>query len=45
MNGAGLRRLGLGLIPWIGAILLWYAVRWIGFVNVSLIPRRTGSPC
>ena len=38
MNGAGLRRLGLGLIPWIGAILLWYAVRWSGFVNVSLIP-------
>src|ERR1700754_356167 len=38
MNGAGLRRFGLGLIPWIVAILLWYAVRWSGFVNVSLIP-------
>jgi NitT/TauT family transport system permease protein len=38
MNGAGLRRFGLGLIPWIAAILLWYAVRWSGFVNVSLIP-------
>ena len=38
MNGAGVRRFGLGLTPWVGAILLWYAVRWSGFVNVSLIP-------
>ncbi|HET9538374.1 MAG TPA: ABC transporter permease, partial [Mesorhizobium sp.] len=28
----------LGLAPWVGAVLLWYAVRWSGFVNASLIP-------
>ena len=38
MIGAGVRRFCLGLIPWVGAILLWYAVRWSGFVNLSLIP-------
>ena len=32
------KRFLLGLAPWVGAILLWYGVRWSGFVNVSLIP-------
>ena len=32
------RRFLLGLTPWVGAIALWYAVRWSGFVNPSLIP-------
>ncbi|MFH0300290.1 ABC transporter permease [Bradyrhizobium sp. 31Argb] len=28
----------LGSIPWIGAVVLWYAVRWSGLVNEALIP-------
>ena len=32
------RRFLLGLSPWLGALALWYAVRWSGFVNASLIP-------
>src|SRR5829696_6269896 len=38
MNGSVARRFLLGLSPWVGVVLLWYAVRWSGFVNVSLIP-------
>ena len=38
MNGSVARRFLLGLAPWVGAVLLWYAVRWSGFVNASLIP-------
>jgi NitT/TauT family transport system permease protein len=38
MNGAGVRRFLLGLTPWAGAVLLWYAVRWSGLVNEALIP-------
>ena len=38
MNGSVARRFLLGLAPWVGAVLLWYAVRWSGFVNESLIP-------
>src|SRR5450631_1019237 len=38
MMARGVRRLLLGLAPWIGAILLWYGVRWSGFVNEALIP-------
>ncbi len=33
-----MKRFLLGLIPWCGAIVLWYAVRWSGFVNPTLIP-------
>ena len=38
MDGSVARRFLLGLAPWAGAIALWYAVRWSGFVNASLIP-------
>src|SRR6476469_6401645 len=38
MSGSVARRFLLGLAPLVGAVLLWYAVRWSGFVNVSLIP-------
>src|ERR1044072_1950490 len=38
MSGSVARRFLLGLAPWVGAVLLWYAVRWSGFVNESLIP-------
>ena len=38
MEGSVTRRFLLGLAPWVGAVLLWYAVRWSGFVNASLIP-------
>ena len=38
MDGSVARRFLLGLAPWIGAVALWYGVRWSGFVNVSLIP-------
>ena len=38
MSGSVGRRFLLGLTPWVGAVLLWYAVRWSGFVNESLIP-------
>jgi NitT/TauT family transport system permease protein len=38
MNAGSARRFLLGLVPWLGAIALWYAVRWSGFVNDALIP-------
>ncbi|MGY4477116.1 NitT/TauT family transport system permease protein [Bradyrhizobium sp. USDA 3364] len=38
MNGRVVKRFLLGLAPWVGAVLLWYAVRWTGFVKASLIP-------
>ena len=38
MDGSVARRFLLGLAPWVGAVALWYGVRWSGFVNVSLIP-------
>ena len=38
MNGSVARRFLLGLAPWVGAVALWYGVRWSGFVNASLIP-------
>lgn len=38
LKGDVVKRFLLGLIPWWGAIALWYAVRWSGFVNPSLIP-------
>src|SRR5580704_2962707 len=38
MDGSVARRFLLGLAPWVGAVLLWYAVRWSGFVNASLVP-------
>src|ERR1700719_463542 len=38
MNGNAVRRFLLGLSPWVGAVVLWYGVRWSGFVNESLIP-------
>ena len=38
MNGVARDAFVWDLSPWIGAILLWYAVRWSGFVNDSLIP-------
>ena len=38
MDGGVARRFLLGLAPWAGAIAIWYAVRWSGFVNASLIP-------
>jgi NitT/TauT family transport system permease protein len=38
MDGSVVRRFLLGLAPWVGAVLLWYGVRWSGFVNDSLIP-------
>src|SRR3954452_8448328 len=38
MDGSVARRFLLGLTPWVGAVLLWYGVRWSGFVNMSLIP-------
>jgi NitT/TauT family transport system permease protein len=38
MKSAGARRFLLGLVPWLGAIALWYGVRWSGFVNDALIP-------
>ena len=38
MSESVARRFLLGLLPWVGAVLLWYAVRWSGFVNESLIP-------
>jgi NitT/TauT family transport system permease protein len=28
----------LGLSPWLGAVAVWYGVRWSGLVNPSLIP-------
>lgn len=28
----------LGLAPWVGVVVLWYAIRWSGFVNLALIP-------
>jgi NitT/TauT family transport system permease protein len=28
----------LGLSPWVGVIVLWYAIRWSGLVNLALIP-------
>src|SRR5947208_1186974 len=38
MDGSVVRRFLLGLAPWVGAVLLWYGVRWSGFINNSLIP-------
>lgn len=38
MKSGAVRRFGLGLAPWVGAIMLWYAMRWSGFVNETLIP-------
>jgi NitT/TauT family transport system permease protein len=38
MDGSVARRFLLGLAPWVGAIATWYAVRWSGLVNASLIP-------
>ena len=38
MDGSVARRFLLGLAPWVGAVALWYGVRWSGFVNQSLIP-------
>ena len=38
MNAGIAKRFALGLAPWVGVVLLWYAVRWSGFVNPSLIP-------
>src|SRR3954463_14797942 len=38
MDGSAARRWLLGLAPWAGAIAIWYAVRWSGLVNASLIP-------
>jgi NitT/TauT family transport system permease protein len=38
MNAPVARRFLLGLAPWLGAIALWYEVRWSGFVNDALIP-------
>src|SRR6185437_2101351 len=38
MSGSVVRRFLLGLAPWVGAVLLWYAVRWSGFVSDALIP-------
>src|SRR6267378_2838651 len=38
MDGSVARRFLLGLAPWVGAVALWYGVRWSGFVNESLIP-------
>src|SRR5712672_2791780 len=38
MDGSVVRRFLLGLAPWVGAVALWYGVRWSGFVNESLIP-------
>src|SRR4051812_10660463 len=38
MNAGAARRFGLGLAPWLGAIALWYAVRYSGLVNPGLIP-------
>src|SRR3954465_10043401 len=38
MDGSVARRFLLGLAPWAGAIAIWYAVRWSGLVNASLIP-------
>src|SRR6202045_2043040 len=38
MDGSVVRRFLLGLAPWVAAVLLWYGVRWSGFVNESLIP-------
>jgi NitT/TauT family transport system permease protein len=32
------RRFLLGLTPWVGAVAIWYAIRWSGLVNPSLIP-------
>ena len=39
MSGSVARRFLLGLAPWVGAVLLWYAVRWSGLVNEALIPE------
>jgi NitT/TauT family transport system permease protein len=38
MDARIVRRLLLGVAPWVGTVLLWYAVRWSGFVNAALIP-------
>src|ERR1700761_8781640 len=38
MKQSFVRRFLLGLAPWAGVIVLWYAVRLSGFVNASLIP-------
>lgn len=38
IKGSTAIRLLLGSIPWIGAVVLWYAVRWSGLVNEALIP-------
>src|ERR1700688_765981 len=38
MDRRVVRRFLLGLATWVGAVLLWYGVRWSGFVNESLIP-------
>ena len=38
MEAGAARRFLLGLVPWFGAIVLWYGVRWSGFVNEALIP-------
>jgi NitT/TauT family transport system permease protein len=38
MKPGAARRFLLGLAPWLGAIVLWYGVRWSGFVNEALIP-------
>ena len=38
MEAGAARRFLLGLAPWLGAIGLWYGVRWSGFVNEALIP-------
>jgi NitT/TauT family transport system permease protein len=37
-TGASRRRLLLGLVPWIGVVAMWYAIRESGYINVSLIP-------
>jgi NitT/TauT family transport system permease protein len=37
-TGKYLGRVPLGLLPWIGVVALWYAIRASGLINVSLIP-------
>ncbi len=37
LTGAA-RRLSLGLLPWIGVIAAWYAIRMSGYINPALIP-------
>ena len=43
MSGSVARRFLLGLAPWVGTVLLWYAVRWSGFVNAVADPCAARS--